>query len=258
MMSSCVSLRTQAATRRPGVRLAPVATFALVPGAWHGAWCWERVRPFLEEAGHAVVAVDLPCEDTALGCAAYRDVVLDALDSRRDGDDEVVVVGHSAGGLTAPLVAAALPAGRCRLALVSALLPQPGSSFSEQDAEQGILQHEYQAGIETDERGCRRWFDRDLCGRTMYSACEPADVDWAYAHLRPQASTMYTEVTPLAAWPDVPLLDVRGDRDRLVSPAWAAHAVPERLGVRSHVIAGAGHSSMLSHPREVAELLAAA
>ncbi len=54
-------------------------TYALVPGAWHGAWCWERVAPYLEDAGHRVVAIDLPCEDSSLGCAAYRDIVLQAL-----------------------------------------------------------------------------------------------------------------------------------------------------------------------------------
>ena len=32
----------------------------LVHGAWHGAWCWERVVPLLEAAGHRAVVVDLP------------------------------------------------------------------------------------------------------------------------------------------------------------------------------------------------------
>ena len=62
-----------------------MATYALIPGAWHGAWCWERVAPFLTDAGHRVVAIDLPCEDGSLGCAAYRDIALDAVG---DGGDE--------------------------------------------------------------------------------------------------------------------------------------------------------------------------
>jgi pimeloyl-ACP methyl ester carboxylesterase len=228
-------------------------TYLLVPGAWHGAWCWERVAPFLSDAGHRVVAIDLPCEDASTGCAGYRDIAIDALG---DAGDDVVVVGHSAGGLTAPLVAAARPVRR--LVLVSALLPVPGLSFTEQNASEGILLREYQAGIESDASGNRRWFDRELCGRTMYAACRPEDVDWAFGHLRAQASTMYTETTPLEAWPEVPITDIRGDDDQLVSPAWAASAVPQRLGVGSHVIEGAGHSSMLSHARELAELLLSA
>lgn len=233
------------------VTLAPVATFVLIPGAWHGAWCWERVAPLLRDAGQGVIAVDLPCEDVSRGCAAYRDVVIEVV----GGDaDDLVIVGHSAGGLTAPLVAEALPGVR-RLAFLSALLPAPGSTFFEQNERESILLPDYQAGIVEDEHGCRRWNDRDLCARTMYSGCDSADVDWAYAQLRPQASTMYSELSPLRAWPSVPITDIRGDRDQLVSPAWSAAAVPERLGVNSTIIAGAGHSAMLSHPSEVAELL---
>jgi len=31
-----------------------MATYILVHGAWHGGWCWQRVRPFLRAAGHEV------------------------------------------------------------------------------------------------------------------------------------------------------------------------------------------------------------
>jgi len=36
-----------------------VTTFGLIHGAWHGAWCWERLIPELERRGHRAVAVDL-------------------------------------------------------------------------------------------------------------------------------------------------------------------------------------------------------
>jgi pimeloyl-ACP methyl ester carboxylesterase len=207
----------------------------------------------LTDAGHRALAIDLPCDDSSLGCAAYRDVALEAVG---DVDDDLVVVGHSAGGLTAPLVAEARAVRR--LMFVSALLPLPGRPFTEQNEAQGILEHEYQAGVESDGNGNRRWFDVDLCGRTMYSGCSPEDVAWAFGRLRAQSSTMYTEASPLEEWPDVPITDIRGDDDRLVSPGWAAKAVPERLGVGSAVIQGAGHSPMLSHPGALAELLLAA
>jgi pimeloyl-ACP methyl ester carboxylesterase len=44
-----------------------MATFGLVHGSWHGAWCWERLVPELEARGHRAVAVDLPAEDPAAG-----------------------------------------------------------------------------------------------------------------------------------------------------------------------------------------------
>ena len=32
-----------------------MAVFVLVHGAYHGAWCWERLTPLLEAAGHRVI-----------------------------------------------------------------------------------------------------------------------------------------------------------------------------------------------------------
>src|SRR5215216_4846563 len=89
------AVRVSGVATRP---LTPVTTFALVHGAWHGAWCWERLTPALEAGGHRVVAVDLPCEDATATFETYAEVVVQALDA----EAEVVVVGHSLAGLTVP------------------------------------------------------------------------------------------------------------------------------------------------------------
>ena len=36
-----------------------MATYVLVHGAYHGAWCYSKVKPLLESAGHKALAVDL-------------------------------------------------------------------------------------------------------------------------------------------------------------------------------------------------------
>ena len=56
-----------------------MATFALVHGAWHGPWSWERVAGPLGEHGHEVVVPDLPSEDTELGLGDYADAIDRAL-----------------------------------------------------------------------------------------------------------------------------------------------------------------------------------
>ncbi len=73
-----------------------MASFSLVHGAWHGGWCWDPVRAELEARGHGVHTPDLPCEDSAAGVTEYAAAV-PAAD---------VVVGHSLGGFTIPLVQA--------------------------------------------------------------------------------------------------------------------------------------------------------
>ena len=74
-------------------------TVVLVHGAWHGAWCFDRVIPLLEEAGVPALAVDLPGHGgdegpfTDLhGDAAYVWATLDGIDG------EVVLLGHSYSG----------------------------------------------------------------------------------------------------------------------------------------------------------------
>jgi Alpha/beta hydrolase family len=70
-------------------------TAVLVHGAWHGAWCWERVIPLLDAATVPVLVVDLPSvshDNATLHDDA--DYVRGALDSI-DGD--AVLLGHSYG-----------------------------------------------------------------------------------------------------------------------------------------------------------------
>jgi pimeloyl-ACP methyl ester carboxylesterase len=104
-----------------------MTTFALVHGAWHGAWCWEQLTPLLQQAGHDVVAMDLPSEDGTATFDTYADVVCAALG---DLDDDVVLVGHSYGGNTVPLVAARRPIRH--LVYLCAMIPDIGRSLFDQ------------------------------------------------------------------------------------------------------------------------------
>jgi pimeloyl-ACP methyl ester carboxylesterase len=82
-----------------------MATFVLIHGGGDVGWYWHLVERELRRRGHDVVAPDLPCEDDSAGLAEYADAVVQAVGDRRD----LVVVGQSYGGFTAPLVADRLP-----------------------------------------------------------------------------------------------------------------------------------------------------
>ena len=77
-----------------------MATYVLVHGAGSDGWYWHLVAPRLLALGHDVVVPDLPCDDDAAGFDEYTDVVVAAVGARTD----LVVVGQSLGGFTAPLV----------------------------------------------------------------------------------------------------------------------------------------------------------
>ena len=108
-----------------------MATFVLVHGAWHGGWKWRYVAPILRRAGHEVFTPTL----TGLGERAHlagpsidldshvRDVVavLETEDLR-----EVLLVGHSYGGMVVTGVAERCPERLRRLIYLDAFVPEDG------------------------------------------------------------------------------------------------------------------------------------
>src|SRR5487761_354226 len=105
--------------------------FALVHGAYHGAWCWDLMRHELERDGHSTSAVDLPREHPDAGAERYADRVVQAIPK----GEGLVAVGHSLGGLTIPIVSSMTPT--LAAVYLCALVPVPGLSFDGQHAEIG-------------------------------------------------------------------------------------------------------------------------
>src|SRR6187551_1345642 len=103
-----------------------MTTFALVHGAWHGAWCWEQLEPELRTRGHRPISMDLPITDPNAGSAAYARIIQAALPAE---DDDVVLVGHSLAGLTIPVVALARPVRG--LVYLCGVMRDPGRSKKE-------------------------------------------------------------------------------------------------------------------------------
>src|SRR4051812_12554679 len=104
-----------------------MATFALVHGAWHGKWCWERLLPGLESRGHRAIAMDLPSDDPDATFETYADVVAEHLAA--EGEDGAILVGHSMAGPTIPLVPQRH--GVRRLVYLCAVVPNPGMSVAQ-------------------------------------------------------------------------------------------------------------------------------
>ena len=226
-------------------------TFGLVHGAWHGAWCWDLVAAELRERGYGAVAVDLPCDDPAAGAEAYARVVLDAL----AGAEDVVLVGHSLGGLTIPVVA---QERRVRaMVFVAGLLPVVGSSFDDgYSAEPHRLMPGLGAGQVSYQDGSSAWQPQAAIA-LMYPDAPPDRAEWAAARLRRQCWRVAQEVTPLRAWPAVPVTVIACGADAVVNPDWVRRSARVRLGVEA-VVLGGDHSPFLGRPAELAGLLVAA
>jgi pimeloyl-ACP methyl ester carboxylesterase len=83
-----------------------VSTFIFVLGAWHGAWCWQRLVTELEARGHRSVVMDLPVEDGDATFEDYAETVLASYPANLEGG---VLVGYSLGAMVLPLRASLRP-----------------------------------------------------------------------------------------------------------------------------------------------------
>ncbi len=213
-----------------------MTTYVLIHGAGDVGWYWHLVGAELQAQGHEVIAPDLPCEDEAASLSDYAQTVVDAIGDRTN----VVVVGHSFGGYTAPLVCARVPADL--LVLVAGMVPVPGESAGQMFANTGYQQDEQED-------------PSDLA--VFYHDVPPGLAAEALSKGRDQAQRAWTEPWPLDTWPDVPTRFILGRQDRVFPAAWVRTVVNQRLGITPDEIES-GHCVALSRPDELAELLAVA
>jgi pimeloyl-ACP methyl ester carboxylesterase len=113
-----------------------MATFVLVHGGHRGGWCWKRVATQLRAARHDVYA------PTLTGLADRAHLMTPAVDLDTHVTDvaslieweeleDVVLVGHSYGGMVVTGVVDRMPDRIGRVVYLDALLPEDGESALE-------------------------------------------------------------------------------------------------------------------------------
>lgn len=229
------------------------ATFMLVPGGWHGAWCYRRITELLRAAGHAVYPVTL----TGLGereHLARREVNLDThisdvvgvLDAEELQD--VILLGHSYGGCVISGVAERRPDAIRTLVYLDALVLADGESLFDHVSE------EFRANVVA---GAEAHGDGYLVPiPTMeFLGVGPEDAAWVRRRLTPQPIGTATQPLRLGPphagigrtyidcdTPSIPPTHLSKQRVR-GAPGWDYRTL--------HT----GHDSFLSEPQAVAAIL---
>ncbi|MCX7962501.1 MAG: alpha/beta fold hydrolase [Burkholderiales bacterium] len=236
---------------------AAAATFVLVHGAWHGGWCWRRVAERLAAAGHRAYCPTL----TGLGERAHllsRAVDLDTHVADIVGVleaeelDDVVLVGHSYGGIVASGVAARATSRIRRLVFLDAALVEDGERWSQ------ILPPETAAA--------RRKAAIDSSGGVSipppdpaaFGLADPRDLAWVGRRLTPHPFATFDQTVrwggPIGAGLPKVYLDCR-------DPVYPAlEAVKARYRGRpgwTFETLAAGHDAMVGAPDETARRLLA-
>ncbi len=221
-----------------------MSTFVLIHGAGDVGWYWHLVEAELRARGHDVVAPDLPGDDASLELTDYAEAVVEAVGGRKD----LVVVGHSFGGFTAPLVAARLPVDA--LIYVAGMIPSPGEAPGDWWGNTGYRQAVQEQAARD---GGKTGSEDPYVG--FYHDVPPALAAEAMSKERAHPSeAALASPWPLAARPDVPTRFVLCTEDRFFPAAFLRRVVSERLGVTPIEIT-ASHCVALSRPRELTDIL---
>lgn len=172
----------------------------LVHGAWHGGWCWAKVRPLLEAAGFNVFTPTL----TGLGDRAHLiHPVPDLLTHVEDIAglinaeelQDVVLVGHSYAGMVVTGVADRLRERIRHLVYLDAAVPSDGDSFAS---------HIPGIGEETVARRITAFKGMASDGvwlpppsPSVVGVADPSDVAWLERRLTPHPLQTWLDPMPL-------------------------------------------------------------
>jgi pimeloyl-ACP methyl ester carboxylesterase len=220
-----------------------VATFALIHGGGDVGWYWHLVEAELRHHGHEVVAPDLPCDDDSAGLDEYADTVVEAVGDRHD----LVVVAHSYGSFTAPLVADRRAVDG--LVLVAGMVPDPGEPPADWWSNTG-----YGQAVQEQARRDGGKTGSDDPFVSFYHDVPRALAEEALSKERSESDTAYHDPWPLDAWPAVPTKFVLCLEDRVFPANFMRRVVAERLDIEPDEIAS-GHCIALSRPKELADWL---
>ncbi|TAM50149.1 MAG: alpha/beta hydrolase [Burkholderiaceae bacterium] len=223
--------------------------FLLIPGAGGSAWYWHLVEQDLRQRGYGAIPVALPAADDSAGLADYAAAVVSAVGKRKPR--RLVLVAHSLGGFTAPLVCKQLPVSL--LVMVNAMIPNPGETPGTWWRDTGYNE----AKIEQNRRDGR---DADAPFDPLFEFFHDVPqpvIDEAWAQGEPrQSDAVFNSKCDFARWPAIPIRVLVGRDDRFFPAEFQKRVAHERLGVSADEMPG-GHLVALSHPVELSQRLIA-
>src|SRR5579862_34161 len=231
-----------------------MASYVLVHGAWHGAWCWDKLVPLLEAEGHDVVAVDLPGHGENPAAAADMTLATYGREVAKRVEatgEQVVLVGHSMGGMAISEAAELVPERLSTLVYVTAFLPAGGQSLmqlADNDPDALVLPN-----LVVDEAAGLCTVAKDARTAAFYGECEPEAAATAGARLVPESLAVFAAPAAISEERagSVRRIYVECLRDRAISIGKQREMYAARPCERVMTI-DTDHSPFLSRPAELA------
>ncbi len=241
-----------------------MATFVLVHGAWHGGWCWRKVTPLLRAAGHEVYTPTLTglgervhLASPEIGLSTHIQDVVNVLEY--EDLREVVLVGHSYGGMVIAGVADRAAERLAHLVYLDAFVPADGQALVDLIGQEG--RQYLEARVRTEGDGWRlpsiapvAW---EVVLRENWAITNEADARWMVERLGPQPFKTFTEpvrcTNATAAALRRTFIRCTGDPPDRTFSGVAEEARRPNSGWRYREVATC-HDAMVTKPQELADL----
>jgi pimeloyl-ACP methyl ester carboxylesterase len=222
-------------------------TIVLIHGAFADASGFRGLYDQLLGQDVTVVAPPNPLRGLTGGDGEYIKAVI------KEIEGPVLLVGHSYGGSV--ITAAGTADNVVGLVYISGFAPDKGENLTDLQSKfpppgiiPYIVQHQLPGGG-TEFTLAPKGFHESFC------ADIPADDAAFYAiSQRPLAGVALTEAAPTPAWRSRPAWAVLGTADRCIDPGVHRFSY-KRMGATVTEIDGGSHVVMISHPKEVAQIV---
>lgn len=246
-----------------------MATYVLVHGGWHGAWCWKKVIPLFQQAGHRLVTPTL----TGLGEKAHlltpevglSTHIQDVVQSIEENQlNEVILLGHSYSGMVITGVVDRIPEQIGHLVYLDAALPRDGESMADL-APLVISSFRRQARAHGDGWRVDPQREAPLGIGGVYGVTQEPDLSWVRSLVGPQSLKTFEEPLHLKDPDSVskkPRTFIRctGSSFAMVFRDVMRHLIARRTlaptdpGWRLRQLP-TGHDCMITMPKELTDLL---
>ena len=229
-------------------------TYILVHGAWHGSWCWKRVRAALQSAGHNVFTPTL----TGLGERSHLNSAAVNLSThiadivnliKWEELSDVVLCGHSYAGSVIGGVADQIPDQIRALVFLDAFVLENGESFLD------IVPSEVAQAIRDQAKAAGEGWKVNPIPAHILGVRDPEDGAWVDAQCTPQAMATFEERITLTG-------NLEHIRDiaymfptECHSNLLVSHERAKAKGWKIRTIGNSSHEFMIDHPQELAEFL---
>ena len=212
----------------------------LVHGAWADGSGWSKLIPMLKDAGHKVVAVQLPLHSLSDDVETVKRAV-------QHIGGPATLVGHSYGGAVITNAGYNNP-NVTGLVYIAAFAPDEGQSLST-----FVNPANFPKELFMPDSGGFIYLNPEIFRENFAQDVDPAEADIMATVQKPFNQSNFAANSGPPAWKQLPTWYQISESDKMIPPD-VQHTFAEKMNATTMSL-NASHSSYVSHPNEIADFI---